>query len=52
MSGAQSDPIEEFETILNQITGLVIDSFDAYALLQAKLEQEAGERSEERRGGK
>lgn len=43
MSGAQSDPIEEFETILNQITGLVIDSFDAYALLQAKLEQEAGE---------
>lgn len=36
------DPIEEFEAILHSITGLVLDSFDAYALLQAKLEQEAG----------
>jgi hypothetical protein len=37
---SQPDPIEEFEAILHTITGLVLDSFDAYALLQAKLEQE------------
>lgn len=39
---AQPDPIEEFEAILHAITGLVLDSFDAYALLQANLEQKAG----------
>lgn len=39
---AQTDPIDEFEAILHTMTGLVLDSFDAYALLQAKLVQEAG----------
>lgn len=38
---AQAGAIREFEEILNSITGLVIDSFDAYALLQAKIETEA-----------
>ena len=35
------DAIAEFEKILNSITGLFVDSQDAYALLQAKVESEA-----------
>ena len=35
------DAIEEFEQMLNSITGLFVDSQDAYALLQAKVESEA-----------
>jgi hypothetical protein len=33
--------IDEFEEILNSITGLFVDSQDAYALLQAKIESGA-----------
>jgi len=33
--------IDEFEEVLNAITGLFIDSQDAYALLQSKVESEA-----------
>lgn len=35
------DAIDEFEKVLNSITGLFVDSQDAYALLQAKVELEA-----------
>jgi hypothetical protein len=35
------DAIDEFEEVLNSITGLFVDSHDAYALLQAKVELEA-----------
>ena len=35
------DAITEFEAVLNSITGLFVDSQDAFALLQAKVESEA-----------
>ena len=35
------DPIDEFESLLNSVTGLFVDSHDAYALLQNKVELEA-----------
>jgi len=35
------DAINEFEKVLNSITGLFVDSQDAYAFLQAKVELEA-----------
>ena len=35
------DAIAEFEVVLNSITGLFVDSQDAFALLQAKVESEA-----------
>jgi hypothetical protein len=37
----EMDVIEEFERMLNSITGLFVDSQDSYALLQAKVESEA-----------